>query len=120
MKPIRLAVMAMFCGCSLAALADSTVTTTVDGQTDSRTLSKITFDGNNVTLTFDDASTLTADMSLVSVALDHTNATALNELLNDSSKPSGVYNLKGQRIAETPAGLEPGVYISNGQKILVK
>lgn len=108
------------CGCPLTTKADSKVTTIIDGREDARMLSKITFDGDNITLTFDDSTTLTSDMNLVSVTLDHTDANAVNEIINDTSKPTGVYNLKGQRIADTPEGLKPGLYIANGQKILVK
>lgn len=117
---INAAVAGALYGCPLSAKADSKVSTVIDGREDARILSKITFDGDNVTLTFDDSTTLTSDMNLVSVTLDHTEANAVNGIINDTAKPTGVYNLKGQRIADTPEGLKPGVYIANGQKILVK
>ncbi len=59
-------------------------------------------------------------MSLVSVTLSHEDKSALDNILADPEKSSGVYNLRGQRIADTPDGLKEGVYIINGQKVLVK
>lgn len=107
-------------GSASTILADTTVTTVIDGKTDARELVRITFDGDNAVLHFSDSTTDTADMSLVSVALTHEAQTAVNEIMADPEKPGGVYNLKGQRIADTPEGLEEGIYIVNGQKVLVK
>lgn len=35
-------------------------------------------------------------------------------------KAGGVYNLNGQRVAETTSGLPKGIYIANGKKIIIK
>ncbi|MCI9286101.1 MAG: hypothetical protein HFJ91_10040 [Muribaculaceae bacterium] len=112
----------LICIPALAAMADTTVTTTVDGVQAPGSLARITFDGDNVTLTYDDNSTQVADMSLVSVALDHDGSQSgiADSVINDPVKPSGVYNLKGQRLGDTPEGLSTGFYIVNGEKIFVK
>lgn len=44
----------LICIPALAAMADTTVTTTVDGVQAPGSLARITFDGDNVTLTYDD------------------------------------------------------------------
>lgn len=110
----------------LAAKADSTVVTTVNGNPEMRELVRITFDGDYAILNFADNTTETADMSLVSVTLSHEDKTAIDEIIADPQKTRGVrgvrgvYNLRGQRIADTPDGLKEGIYIVNGQKVLVK
>lgn len=109
----------ILCGAS-AVWADSKVVTTVNGTPETRELVRITFDGDNVILNFSDNTTRLADMSEVAVALTHDEQTAIDEITADPKKPTGVYNLKGQRVADTPEGLKSGVYIVNGQKVLVK
>lgn len=109
----------MLCGAS-ALWADSKVVTTINGNPDTRELVKITFDGDNAILNFADNTTETADMSLVSITLNHDDKSAIDAIIADPEKPQGVYNLKGQRIADTPEGLKEGIYIVNGQKVLVK
>lgn len=117
---LRLSLCALsVCGV-LTAKADSTVATTVNGNHETRELVRITFDGDYAILNFADNTTETADMSLVSVTLSHEDKTAIDEIIADPQKPRGVYNLRGQRIADTPDGLKEGIYIVNGQKVLVK
>ena len=123
MKLRKLMVAFAFSACALWASADSTIATTVDSQPQAGLIEKMTFDNQEpdmVTLHFADGQTLKADLELVSVSLDHSGNTAIDEILADPAKVSGVYNLKGQRVADSPEGLAPGVYVSNGIKILVK
>lgn len=106
---------------SAPVMAADDITTTIGGQPTERTLSKITFDrGDSITLTFTDGTTETADMSLVEVMFGPSGSTAIDEIKADPGRMSGVYNLKGQRVAHRPEGLVPGVYIFNGEKLLVK
>ncbi len=118
------ALVALLMGSSLTAMADSVLTTMVDGVSETRELVKMTFDAADpatVTLHFADNSTLVADIALVNVAIDHTGGSAIDEVIAASKPLPGVYNLKGERVAETlDATLAPGVYINNGRKILVK
>lgn len=119
MKKLTLSLCAAIMG-AVAAQADSTVVTTVNGIPETRELVRITFDGDNVVLNYSDNTFDTADMTLVTVALSHEEQSAIEEILADPAKAAGVYNLKGQRIADTPEGLKAGVYIVNGQKVLVR
>ena len=120
-KLLRLSIcLAALCP-ALSVMAESKVVTTVNGTAETRELVRITFDGDYAILNFADNSTETADMSLVSVTLSHDDDnTALKNILSNPQKARGVYNLRGQRIADTPEGLKEGIYIVNGQKVLVK
>lgn len=54
------------------------------------------------------------------VVIDGT-ATGLEDLVIDSAKANGrVYNLNGQYVGNSLNGLQPGLYIQNGKKIVVK
>ena len=53
---------------STAVMADNKQTVTIDGSQVGKTVKGITFDGDNVTLTFDDETTETKDMSLVKLS----------------------------------------------------
>lgn len=102
------------------ALADSKVTTVIDGRQIPKDLTKLTFSDKTVTLTFSDNSTEIADMSLVSITIDHSSQSAITEVIADPKKATGVYNLKGQYLGESPKNLQSGFYIVNGEKIYVK
>lgn len=120
-QSIRLCLGAMMLTTAATAMADSTIVTTVDGAARDKDLVSMTFDGDNVILTYHDSSTETADMGLVTVALSHEDKSAIESIISDEKKPAGVYNLKGQRIADTPENCQPGtIIIYNGKKLIVK
>lgn len=109
----------MLC-CASAVWADSKIITTVNGTPETRDLVTITFDDDNVILNYSDNTTDRVEMKLVNITLIHDEQSSLKEILTDKDLPAGVYNLKGQRIADTPEGLKEGIYIINGHKMLVK
>jgi len=102
------------------ASAETKVSTVIDGSPVPLELTKMTFSDKNVILTFSDNSTVTADMSLVAITLDHSGSSAINTITADPAKAKGVYNLRGQYLGESPKDLQPGFYIVNGEKIYVK
>ncbi|MCM1356828.1 MAG: hypothetical protein NC212_10540 [Staphylococcus sp.] len=105
----------------LPAAAQTDTHVTVDGKEITGQLTRMTFDGPTVTLTFDDNTTLTSDMAFVSVTLDHKTTSAIIPTIADAPRhPSGVYNLRGQYLGKSPANLQRGFYIVNGQKVFVK
>ena len=58
--------------------------------------------------------------SAVKVVIDGT-ATGIEDLVIDGVKANGrVYNLNGQYVGNSLNGLQPGIYIQNGKKIVVK
>ena len=93
------------------AQADSKVTTVINGREIPKDLTKLTFSDN---------SSETAEMELIAITLDHSENSAISEILADPKKARGVYNLKGQYLGEKPEGLSKGIYIVNGQKVCVK
>lgn len=62
----------------------------------------------------------TAQLSAFNVVIDGT-ATGIEDLVTDGVKANGrVYNLNGQYVGNSLNGLQPGLYIQNGKKIVVK
>lgn len=118
-----LAAIIMLSSVALTAGAETSVTATVEGSLIPVQLAGMTFDPSEpdtVTLLFADGNIIKADLAAVTVTLDHSGSSAIEEIVSDPSAAPGVYNLRGQRIADTPDGLAPGIYISGGVKILVK
>lgn len=58
--------------------------------------------------------------SVIKLVIDGT-ATGIEDLVIDGVKANGrVYNLNGQYVGNSLNGLQPGLYIQNGKKIVVK
>ncbi|MDE6394411.1 MAG: hypothetical protein K2K77_03625 [Duncaniella sp.] len=100
-KILRIPLCVITLGCAATMVADSKVVATINGNPETRELVRITFDGDNAILNFADNTTETALMSLVNITLSHEDKTAIDEIIADPDKPRGVYNLRGQRIADT-------------------
>lgn len=61
-----------------------------------------------------------AEATKYNVVIDGT-ATGIEDLVTDGVKANGrVYNLNGQYVGNNLNGLQPGLYIQNGKKIVVK
>lgn len=106
----------MFC-LSVAAMADDVQ------KIDVSKVSKITFEGDNVVITYNNGTaTTTADMA--TVVLDFSSATGIEErvvlLEKEGLEGRAVYNLNGQQVGNSAARLAKGVYIINGKKVIVK
>ncbi len=106
----------------LSAEADTKQTVTISGVESTQTVTQITFDGDNVTLTFSDNTTQTEDMADVSIALEYSTSTGISEVLQTelADGDNRVYNLKGQLVGNSLEGLRKGIYITNGKKVVVK
>lgn len=120
MKTFKLVLGLGMLAVSIFAYADSQVSTFIDGTLINKDVVKLTFNDKAVTLTFSDNSTLTSDMELVDITLDHSVQSVITGIMADQKKAKGVYNLNGQYLGESPAGLKPGLYIVDGNKIFVK
>lgn len=105
---------------STAVFAGSKQTVKIDGQLIEKTVSEITFDGDNVVLQYADNTSDQADMSLVT--LSFTYQTAGISQVEDIKKAlrGKVYNLQGQYVGSSLQGLSKGVYIINGKKVIIK
>ena len=105
---------------STAVFAGNKQTVTIDGQVIEKTISEITFDGDNVLLHYADNSSNQADMSLVTLSFSYT-TTGISQVEGIKKALQGkVYNLQGQCVGSSLQGLSKGVYIINGKKVIIK
>lgn len=105
---------------STAVFAGSKQTVKIDGQVIEKTISEITFDGDNVVLHYADNSSDQADMSLVTLSFSYT-TTGISQVEGIKKALQGkVYNLQGQCVGSSLQGLSKGVYIINGKKVIIK
>ncbi len=111
--------MALLSGGTMYAETEQTVI--INGTEIDKFVSNLTFNGNNVTLQFDDNTSLTEDMSKVSISLSYENTTGITNITSiDNSGKSKVYNLNGQYMGKDANALNKGVYIINGKKTVIK
>lgn len=65
---------------SVNAFAENKQTVTIDGQAVGKTVKEITFDGDNVILSYSDNTSDTKDMSLVSLAFTYDGTTGIDQV----------------------------------------
>lgn len=105
---------------STAVFAGSKQTVKIDGQVIEKTVSEITFDGDNVVLQYADNTSDQADMSLVTLSFTY-QTTGISQVEDIKKALQGkVYNLQGQYVGKSPKGLSKGVYMINGKKVIIK
>ncbi len=104
------------------AMADTEQTVTVNGEAIDGFITELTFNGDQVTMKFEDGSTRIEDMSLVSIALTYSDtSTGITEIeTDDQSTVKRVYTISGQYVGTSTEGLPQGIYIVNGKKTIVK
>lgn len=101
--------------------AETEQTVIINGTEIDKFVSNLTFNGNNVTLQFDDNTSQTEDMSKVSISLSYENTTGITNITSmDNSGKSKVYKLNGQYMGKDANALNKGVYIINGKKTVIK
>ncbi len=111
--------MALLSGGTMYAETEQTVI--INGTEIDKFVSNLTFNGNNVTLQFDDNTSQTEDMSKVSISLSYENTTGITNITSmDNSGKSKVYDLNGQYMGKDANALNKGVYIINGKKTVIK
>lgn len=105
---------------STAVFAGSKQTVKIDGQLIEKTVSEITFDGDNVVLQYADNTSDQADMSLVTLSFTY-QTTGISQVEDIKKALRGkVYNLQGQYVGSSLQGLSKGVYMINGKKVVIK
>lgn len=93
----------------------------INGNAIDKFVTVLTFNGDNVTLQFEDNSSQIEDMSNVSISLDYNGTSTIKaDHISKSDMQSKVYNLNGQYIGNSTNGLSKGVYIVNGKKTVIK
>lgn len=106
---------------SVNAFAENKQTVTIDSQAVGKTVKEITFDGDNVILSYSDNTSDTKDMSLVSLAFTYDGTTGIDQVETTEKALQGkVFNLNGQYVGTSTEGLAKGVYIVNGKKVIIK
>lgn len=106
---------------SVNAFAENKQTVTIDVQAVGKTVKEITFDGDNVILSYSDNTSDTKDMSLVSLAFTYDGTTGIDQVETTEKALQGkVFNLNGQYVGTSTEGLAKGVYIVNGKKVIIK
>ena len=109
------------CMLTTAVYADNRQTVKVDGLVIDKTITEITFEGDNVTLNYTDNTSDTMDMSLVSLSFVYSESTGIGQVEQLKEALQGkVYNLNGQLVGNSVEGLSKGVYIVNGKKVIIK
>lgn len=103
------------------AFANNKQTVKIDGNVSDKTVTEITFDGDNVTLSYADNSSETRDMSIVSFSFSYDSTTGINKIEEVKKSLQGkVFNLNGQLVGNSLDGLSKGIYIVNGKKVIIK
>ena len=105
---------------STAAMADNKQTVTIGGSQVGKTVKEITFDGDNVTLTYDDETTETQDMSLVKLSFTYITTGISNIETSNKVLAGKVFNLNGQLVGTSTQNLNKGIYIVHGKKVIIK
>ena len=106
---------------STAVFAGNKQTVRIDGQVIEKTVSEITFDGDNVVLYYADNTSDTENMSLVTLSFSYSTTTGISQVEGIKQALQGkVYNLQGQCVGSSLQGLSKGVYIINGKKVIIK
>lgn len=105
---------------STAVFAGSKQTVKIDGLVIEKTVSEITFDGDNVVLQYADNTSDIEDMSLVTLSFTY-QTTGISQVEGIKKALRGkVYNLQGQYVGSSLQGLSKGVYMINGKKVIIK
>lgn len=105
---------------SAAVFAGSKQTVKIDGQVIDKTVTEITFDGDNVVLHYADNTSDNGDMSLVTLSFTY-QTTGISQVEGIKQALQGkVYNLQGQCVGSSLQRLSKGVYIINGKKVIIK
>lgn len=103
----------------MAVYADGGQTTTIDGTK----IQKITFDGDKMTVKYNDGAT-DAIFDMAEVIISFEGATSIEERITIARQAGlegkGIYTLQGVYVGKSMAGLQPGLYVIDGKKILIK
>lgn len=121
MKKLTLTIVSLMVLC-MQAVADNGQTITIGGSIIEKYAQRLTFDGNNVTITFEDGSEETADMTTVSIDLTYgSDASGISSITTEDNNNNGkVYSISGQYVGNSTEGLPKGLFIVNGKKVVIK
>lgn len=100
--------------CCMTAAADNEQVVTVNGEKLSQEVTKLTFSGDNVVLTFSNGTTETVDMENVTIAFTYTDAVKALSVVKDAE--TLYFDLNGRQLKAAP---KKGAYmIKKGDKVV--
>lgn len=141
MKKLKLFTMACLLSVAFTAQAGNVQTLVINGEKVEKVVARITFEGDNVVLTFSDQTAQTADMESVKLSFTPEDLTAIGTIRNAVNKTFSieglepgteitVYNADGKQVLTTHASedltilkmtsLKKGVYLMKAGKQVVK
>ena len=101
---------------TLATFADNVQVVTVNGQRQAQTVTKMTFNGDNLVLNFSDGTTQTVDMASVVITFTIADAVKALATATDKDAPTLFFDLSGRQLKQAP---QKGAYImKKGDKIV--
>lgn len=104
---------------SAVAMADTKQTVTIGGTTVDKVVTKITFSGTQVNLTFADNTQQTEDMQQVVIGFEYPTAIG-KPVTTQTEADKKVFNLNGQYLGTGLEGRAKGIYVVEGKKVVVK
>lgn len=112
----------IFILCSIL-MASMSVLAEGEQKVDATKVSKITFDGDNVIVHYNDGTSDTSfDMAAIVISFE--NAAGIEERMAIVEKEGlagkPVYNIQGQLVGNDASNLSKGLYIINGKKVIIK
>jgi hypothetical protein len=110
MKKLILVALTFLFAVGFTANAENKQTLTINGQVVEKLVTKITFDGDNVVLTFGDQSTQTADMSTVKLSFAVDGSTAIGTIKKEVENVLDINGLE--------PGTEVTIYDAQGKKMM--
>ena len=91
---------------------------------DAAKVEKITFEGDRIVVHYNDGTTADTSFEMGTVIIDFSTLTSIEERVAVTSRQGlegkAVYDLKGQKVGDSIARMQKGVYVVNGQKIVIK
>lgn len=109
--------------CGLTAKADTGETVLVGGSPADGFVTELTFSSDNVVLAFEDGTSQTVDMALVSIDLTYDGGSSETAISDIEARPAvqpRVYTISGQYVGQSTEGLSKGIYIVGGRKVVIK
>ena len=109
----------------MSCLLLSVMSATADNiqKIDASKVSNITFNGDNVTIQYNDG-TPDATFDMATVTIDFSTTTSIEERMAITKKEGlegkTIYNMKGQVVGNSAARLSKGIYIIEGKKVVIK
>lgn len=102
--------------CVGGAMADNGQVVTIDGKTVNKNATRLTFDSDNVTVTFVDGSSMTADMEAVEISFDWDITTGIDNLTFDGQSDDASQIGNAERTNNTVFDLQGRKVSGNNQR----